>query len=93
MNPYISTTAGGAFPAGDAFIVYPGPGGVPEYSLRAEVFYDALQDMRCLQGLEAMYGPEAVHAFLDSCTAGDTLSMADFSVSPEFFPSLRTFSL
>ena len=93
VNPYISTTAGGAFPAGDAFIVYPGPGGVPEYSLRAEVFYDALQDMRCLQGLEAMYGPEAVHAFLDSCTAGDTLSMADFSVSPEFFPSLRTFSL
>ena len=90
VNPYCNTTAGGAFPAGDGFIVYPGEGGKVELSIRAEVFYDALQDMRCLQQLEAEYGREKVCQFLDSYSANGTFSMSDFAVNPEFFTDLRT---
>ncbi len=92
VNPYCNTTAGGSFPAGDGFIVYPGEDGKVEFSLRAEVFYDALQDMRCLQQLEAEFGREKVCAFIDSYAANGTLSMTDFAVDPKFFSDLRTWN-
>jgi len=91
-DPFRTTTAGGAFPAGDAFIVYPGPDGIPLDSLRAEVFHDGLQDMRCLQGLEQEFGREKVCSFLDGYARSGVFSMTDFAVPPEFFPALRLFS-
>lgn len=52
INPYLVNDADGAFPAGDAFLVYPGPDGRPEASLRLKVFHQALCDLRALQLLE-----------------------------------------
>lgn len=51
IDPYHITDAGGAFPSGDAFTVYPGEDGALE-SIRSEAFYEALQDMRALKLLE-----------------------------------------
>ncbi|MBJ9987767.1 MULTISPECIES: DUF4091 domain-containing protein [Paenibacillus] len=60
IDPYETTDAGKAFPSGDPFIVYPGPGGVPVESIRLEVMNEALQDLRALQLLESKIGRENV---------------------------------
>lgn len=59
VNPYSSTSAGRAYPSGDAFSVYPGENG-PLYSMRALVFKDALQDIELLRLLEKFIGKENV---------------------------------
>jgi hypothetical protein len=64
IDPYRVTDAGHAFPAGDPFVVYPGPDG-PIESLRLEVFFEALQDLRALQKLEALIGRERVLGLLE----------------------------
>lgn len=66
IDPYRSTDAGGNYPAGDPFLVYPGKGGVPEDSIRHEVFYEALQDMRALQLLETLSSRGEVEKLLDA---------------------------
>lgn len=57
IDPFKVTDAGGAFPSGDPFLVYPGEDG-PIESIRMEVFYEALQDLRALQLLESLVGKE-----------------------------------
>jgi hypothetical protein len=64
IDPYRVTDAGGSFPSGDAFVVYPGEDG-PIESLRLEVFYEALQDLRALELLESKIGRESVLALLE----------------------------
>lgn len=64
IDPFLVTDAGGAFPSGDAFSVYPGGDG-PIESIRLEVFYEALQDLRALHLLEAKIGREQVIAFIE----------------------------
>ncbi len=60
IDPFFDTHAGYAFPSGDPFLVYPGPGGEPWSSVRAEVQRQALYDMRALEKLELLAGREAV---------------------------------
>ena len=64
IDPFKNTDAGYGFPSGDAFIVYPGKD-EPIESIRMEVFYDALQDMRALQLLESLIGKEEVLDLLE----------------------------
>lgn len=64
INPFLNTDANHSFPSGDAFLVYPGPDG-PIESIRMEVFYEALQDLRALQLLESFIGKEQVVALLE----------------------------
>lgn len=64
IDPFRVTDAGYAFPSGDAFVVYPGEDG-PIESLRLEVFFDALQDLRALKLLEELIGREAVIDILE----------------------------
>lgn len=52
LNSYEVTDCDGSFPSGDAFLVYPGPDGVPEESIRLMVLYEAIQDHRALKLLE-----------------------------------------
>ena len=59
IDPYQVTDADGAFPSGDAFMVYPYKDTVIE-SLRAVVFHEGLQDMRALQLLESLTSKEEV---------------------------------
>ena len=47
IDPFAVTDADSAFPSGDSFTVYPEKSGAIE-SVRSEVFFQALQDMRAL---------------------------------------------
>lgn len=65
IDPFKVTDAEYAFPSGDAFLVYPGTDG-PIESLRLEVLYEALQDLRALELLEGYMGRAAVIALIES---------------------------
>ena len=58
INPYAVTDAGEAFPSGDAFLVYPGEGGVPEESIRLMLMQQVMQDVRAFELLESLVGRE-----------------------------------
>ncbi len=60
IDPYTVTDAGGSFPSGDSFVVYPGKDGSPLNSLRHLVFADAFQDLRALRLLESLTSREHV---------------------------------
>lgn len=64
LNPFLVTDADQGFPAGDPFVIYPGEDG-PIISLRLEVFYEALQDLRALKLLESYIGKEEVVKMLE----------------------------
>ena len=68
IDPFRVTDADLGFPSGDAFLVYPGEEG-PIESIRMEVFYEALQDMRALQLLEKLAGREQVLEIIESSLA------------------------
>jgi len=64
INPFIVSDAAGGFPSGDSYIVYPGENG-PIDSLRHEVFFEAIQDLRALELLETLKGREFVMNLLE----------------------------
>lgn len=68
IDPYKITDAGKAFASGDSFVVYPGEDLKPLNSLRLNVFYDGLQDMRALQLLEEKIGKDAVVKLMENGT-------------------------
>jgi len=58
VDPWRDPSAGGAFPAGDPFIVYPGADGRPVESVRHRLFAQAMADHQVLQLLrERGVGP------------------------------------
>lgn len=65
IDPFTETDAGGEFPSGDSYVVYPGKDGKPLLSLRLKVFYDGLQDMMALQLLENLVGREKTIELLE----------------------------
>lgn len=67
VDPYRVTDAGGFYPGGDGFVVYPGPDG-PVASSRLEVFYEGLQDLRLLRLAEEKCGRQAVMSVLGGVT-------------------------
>lgn len=61
INPYVDTTAGGAFTSGDSFVVYPlDEMGDVVCSLRLYVLNEGFQDMRALKLLEQLTDKETV---------------------------------
>lgn len=67
ISPFEVTDADGAFPSGDAFLVYPGGEEEgPIESIRLKVLREALQDMRALRLLETLAGREAALALLEA---------------------------
>lgn len=54
IDPFTDTDAGTGFPAGDPFLVYPGPDGTPFPSIRLKVLRDAFNDLRALLLLEQL---------------------------------------
>ena len=70
LDPYTENDAGGAFPAGDAFSVYPyKDGAIP--SLRQKVFKEALNDHRLLSTLARVKGEAVAKALVDKIFGGD----------------------
>ncbi len=55
VNPYANTNAGGAFPPGDGFIVYPNGDGV-NLSMRSEIMAEGFEDYDLLYTLEQKIG-------------------------------------
>ena len=88
IDPFSVTDSGGAFPAGDAFLVYPGKNGDPLDSLRHEAFFAGLQDMRACRTLEKKIGREAVIALLNE-GAPQELKMNSFPASDKFLIEKR----
>ena len=87
INPYVTTSGDGAYPSGDPFIVYPGEDRIYP-SVRAEVLYDAIQDMNLCFALESAVGRERVVALIDE-TAGFDLRFDDYPRNSEFLLTLR----
>ncbi|MBP5270216.1 MAG: DUF4091 domain-containing protein, partial [Clostridia bacterium] len=65
INPFFETTGSGFVPSGDAFSVYPGPGGECLESIRIRHFRQALEDLRALRLCESFYGRERTLAELE----------------------------
>lgn len=65
IDPFTVTDAGGSFPSGDSFSVYPAENFRPLNSLRNIVFADALQDLRALRLLEKLTSEEYVLNLLE----------------------------
>ena len=65
IDPFKVSDAGGGFPSGDAFVVYPAENGTALESLRLKVFYDGFQDILALKLLESKIGREKVLEFID----------------------------
>lgn len=88
INPYETVDAGGGFPAGDAFLVYPGEGGVPEESVRLMVQEEGIQDYRALCLLESRIGRDRVMGLIRE-EAGMALSFRQYPRDAEFLLRLR----
>ena len=65
IDPFMTTDAGGVFPSGDSFSVYPGKDGKAIPALRLYVFSEALSDLAALQALEKKIGREATLTLLE----------------------------
>lgn len=63
LKPELVTDAEAVFPAGDAFVVYPGEDG-PIDSIRNEILCDGWNDMRALQLAEAYVGRAKIDKLL-----------------------------
>lgn len=87
INPYLTTSSDGAFPSGDPLLVYPGKNGAYP-SIRAEVTYEAVQDMDICYALEEKIGRKAVEELIDQA-AGGILRFDHYPKSSQFILNLR----
>jgi hypothetical protein len=88
VDPYVTTSCDGAFPSGDAFIVYPGKKQNVYASLRGEITYEAIQDMNICFALEEKLGREAVVKRIDEA-AGGQLLFDNYPKSYQYLENLR----
>ena len=65
IDPYRCTDAGGAFPSGDPFLVYPGEDGKPEGSMRQMLMDEAMTDYCAFKALEKLVGRDKVMEYID----------------------------
>nr|WP_246608628.1 DUF4091 domain-containing protein [Paenibacillus agaridevorans] len=87
IDPFLVTDAGLAFPSGDAFLVYLGAEGAIE-SIRMEVLYEGLQDLRALRLLERLSGSEATLQLLEEGTASP-ITFSDYPREAEWLLQVR----
>lgn len=89
VDPFTDTCAGGGFPGGDAFMVYPGPDWEPWESIRYKVFAQAMADYRAFDLLAGIAGRSAVLDLIDTNGSGGSLAMDDFSYDPLHYRRVR----
>lgn len=88
INPYAVTDAGAAFPAGDPFLVYPGPDLQPEPSLRLKVLEQGLQDQRALHCLEQLTSRQSVLDLIER-ESGQPVTFSDWPEDTDWLLQLR----
>lgn len=70
INPYVTTSSNGAFPSGDAFILYPSKTGAYP-SIRGKVTYEAIGDLDLCRTLEKHIGRDGVIKMIDDMAGGN----------------------
>ena len=85
LNPYEDATAGGAFEAGDPFVVYPAEKGV-NYSIRYFALKKAFEDYRLLKTLEVRVGRANVEQLL---TKYGVIDLENYPHEVEVYEALR----
>ncbi|MDO4632652.1 MAG: DUF4091 domain-containing protein [Eubacteriales bacterium] len=88
LDPYRCTDAGGSFPSGDAFLVYPGEGGQPEESIRLMMMDEAMNDLRAMHLLEKLAGREAVMECLEP-QGGEAVTFDEYPRSISYMTKMR----
>lgn len=88
IDPFKVTDAGRAFGGGDSFLVYPGLD-EPIDSLKYEVHYEALQDLRALRLLETKIGRQATLEVLEN-ELNAPLTMTEYPRSAQWLLDLRS---
>ena len=86
VDPFSSADADGGFPAGDPFLVYPGPGGQPWGSLRSKVFTEALGDVRLMQLVRDLTDDATVRSIVDPEA---TVTLTHYSLDPDHYRRTR----
>lgn len=86
LDPYKDTQAGGGFPSGDAFSVYPYGDGVIA-SLRLKVFRDAIDDLRLLSLARERLGAHRVREIVSSLAKMD-ITFKKYPLDEDFFHTL-----
>ena len=85
INPFLVNDAGGAFPAGDGFTVYPGEN-APLDSIRNEIISDCWCDYKALLLAEKKVGRKGVLAVLDKY---GVKNVNEYSLHNEDYLSIR----
>ena len=88
INPYKETEAGGEFPAGDSFIVYPGAGGKPEESIRLIALHQAQTDLRAFTALAEKTSYEHVMELIEG-DLDEPITFESFPHSEYYYIHLR----
>lgn len=89
IDPFTVTDAGGFFPGGDSFILYPGPQQEALGSLRLHEFHDGLQDLRALQTLESLTSRSYVLSLLEEGLP-EPISFTNYPTGESWLLSLRS---
>ncbi len=87
INPYVTSSANGAYPSGDPFILYPSKTGAYP-SIRGKITYEAIGDLNLCRTLEKYIGREAVIKMIDGLAGGD-VRFDDYPRDGAYLPTLR----
>lgn len=88
LDPYFDTHGGYAFPSGDTFLVYPGPGGETFSSIRGQVQLEGAADLSALCLLEEKIGRERVLELIYEGWEGE-MTFRRYPADPSYLPLLR----
>ncbi len=88
IDPYQVTDSDGAFPSGDPFLVYPGPDGMPEESLRLMLIDEAFADLRAMKLLETLTDRQTVLDCLEEDAYGN-LTFNEYPRSADYIARVR----
>ncbi len=88
INPYQVTDCDYGMPSGDSFLVYPGPDGKPEESIRIMVLYEAMADICAMYLLESLTNRETVEQIIEE-EAGMKITFSEYPKDPTFCIRVR----
>lgn len=84
IDPFRDTCAGGGFPGGDPFLVYPGPNGTAWESIRHRVIAEAFTDYRVLRAVARAHGEAVARELSDQ---NGTLTLTEYSYDANHYRS------
>lgn len=88
IDPYKVSDAGGNFPSGDSYVVYPAEDGTAHHSIRLKVFYDALQDMAALNTLKSLTDKKTCLDIIEE-NSKHSITFSEYPHSDEWLLSTR----